>query len=315
MSFFGSKRFSVMSVAAQKPAKALATFCGLGAILLWALLALFTASTGMIPPFQLTAMTFLIAFCAAGVKWIATRQDIRALVRLPPSLWFIGIGGLFGYHFFYFLALKNAPAAEASLIAYLWPLLIVLFSTLLPTERFHWYHIAGGFLSLAGAALLITKGAGFVLDPKYVMGYSAAICCAFIWSCYSVLSRRYANVSTDVIGLFCGATAFLAFICHLLFETAVWPASAIQWLAVLGLGLGPVGAAFFLWDRGMKQGDIQTLGVLSYLSPLLSTLILLGMGVAPFSGSLVAGCLLITGGAIVGSYRVFRDFLAPGMKS
>ena len=220
--------------------------------------------------------------------------------------------GLFGYHFFYFLALKNAPAAEASLIAYLWPLLIVLFSTLLPEERFYWFHLVGALISLAGAGLLITKGAAFELQPEYTVGYLAAICCAFIWSGYSVLSRRFAAVSSDVIGLFCGITAVLSLGAHLLFETTLWPEDVLQWLSVLCLGLGPVGAAFFLWDRGMKHGDIQSLGVLSYLAPLLSTLILLAMGVANFSWSLIFGCLLITIGALVGSLNLLRSLFSPG---
>ncbi|MFC4271487.1 EamA family transporter [Sneathiella chungangensis] len=297
----------------QTKGRMIASLCGLGAILLWALLALFTAGTAQIPPFQLTAMTFFIAFCGVSLKWLFYRQNVRPFFRIPAGLWALGVAGLFGYHFFYFLALKNAPAAEASLIAYLWPLLIVLFSTLLPGERFYWFHFAGGFLSLAGAGLLISKGTAFDFQPEFATGYLAAICCAFIWSGYSVLSRRYAGVSSDVIGLFCGITACLALLCHLLFEVTLWPENVLQWLAVVGLGIGPVGAAFFLWDRGMKHGDIQTLGVLSYLSPLLSTLILLAMGVASFSYSLLFGCLLITGGAIVGSLKILQGvFTAKG---
>ena len=292
-------------------ARTIASLCGLGAILLWALLALFTAFTAQVPPFQLTAMTFGIAFVGVSLKWLIYRQDIRPFFRIPAGAWILGVAGLFGYHFFYFLALKNAPAAEAGLIAYLWPLLIVLFSTFLPGERFYWFHLAGGFISLLGAGLLITKGAAFELKPEYSIGYLAAICCAFIWSSYSVLSRRYAAISSDVIGLFCGITAILSLGCHLLFEVTLWPENLLQWLAVLGLGLGPVGAAFFLWDRGMKHGDIQTLGVLSYLSPLLSTLILLVAGVASFSWSLIFGCLLITVGAVVGSLKILRALRTP----
>jgi drug/metabolite transporter (DMT)-like permease len=303
MPFICNPRLRKISSTSPTSTRSFATLCGLGAILLWALLALFTATTDTIPPFQLTAMTFGIAFLTAGTKWLVTGQEMGPLFRQPPALWILGVGGLFGYHFFYFLALKNAPAAEASLIAYLWPLLIILFSTLLPTEKFHWYHLAGGLVSLAGAAVLITKGTSIELDPDYMAGYAAAVLCAFIWSGYSVLSRKFAAVSTDVIGLFCGATAILAMIAHLVFEQTIWPQTILPWLAVVALGLGPVGAAFFLWDRGMKHGDIQTLGVLSYLSPLLSTLILVFMGVASLTTSLVFGCLLITAGALIGSWQ------------
>lgn len=284
-----------------------ATFFGLIAILLWALLALFTVHTGTIPPFQLTAMTFGIAFTFALLKWIVVGDDILSFIVLPPKLWLLGVCGLFGYHFFYFVALKSAPPAEAGLIAYLWPLLIVIFSTFLPGERLYWFHIVGAITSLVGAGFLITKGSALNLDMDHVTGYVAALACAFIWSSYSVISRKFAGVSTDVIGTFCGVTAFLSLICHLLFEQTVFPDDMSGWLAVVGLGLGPVGAAFFLWDLGMKHGDIQGLGVLSYLSPLLSTLLLVGLSDAKFSWPLVAGCLLITVGAVIGSINIFRD--------
>ncbi len=285
------------------------TLSGLCAILLWSLLALFTVYTGDIPPFQLTAMTFAIAFCLVACKWTMRRENILKFVVLPPSLWALGVGGLFGYHFFYFLALKTAPAAEAGLIAYLWPLLIVVLSALLPGERLRWFHVVGAAVSLLGASLLITKGQSFSLDPRYAYGYGAALACAFIWSGYSVLSRKFSAVSTDVIGSFCGVTAVLAVLCHLGFEQTLMPDNALTWLAVLALGIGPVGGAFFLWDIGVKHGDIQGLGVLSYLAPLLSTLLLVALGAAALSWSLALGCLLITVGAIIGSMQLITGAL------
>jgi len=284
-----------------------ATLCGFAAILLWALLALFTVFTGDIPPFQLTAMSFTVAFSIALAKWIIAGDKISKFVKLPPALWLLGVGGLFGYHFFYFLALKSAPAAEAGLIAYLWPLLIVLLSALLPGEKLFWFHILGAVVSLIGAGLLITKGEAFSINSEYTNGYLAALACAFIWSGYSVLSRKFADVSTDVVGIFCGVTAVLAVLCHLFFEETLLPDTWGMWVAVVGLGLGPVGAAFFLWDIGVKRGDIQGLGVLSYVSPLLSTILLLFFGTTAFSWALVVGCALITVGAITGSLNIFKE--------
>lgn len=286
-----------------------ATFAGFAAINLWAVLALLTAYTGSIPPLQLTALTFLVAFLLATVKWLICRDDVREFVRLPASLWAIGVGGLFGYHFFYFLALKNAPRAEASLIAYLWPVLIVVFSAFLPGERLRWFHMLGVSLGLFGAAILILRQGAFSFDPGHVTGYYAAGLCALIWSGYSVLSRRYGHFPTDVIGVFCGVTALLALAAHLLLESWVWPAGPGVYLAVLGLGLGPVGAAFFLWDFGVKKGEIQTLGILSYMSPLFSTVILIFAGVASISSELIISCVLITLGAMIGSYDLLMAAL------
>lgn len=275
-----------------------ATLIGFGAVAMWALLALLTDASGQVPPFLLSAMTFAIG---TGVGLVARLFMPRAEkpAKIPGTVWIIGIAGLFGYHFFYFTALRNAPAVEASLIAYLWPLLIVLGSALMPGERLRWHHIAGALMGLAGCFLIVSKGGGLDFEARYAFGYAAAGVCALVWSGYSLLSRRFAEVPTSIVTWFCAATALLSLACHLVLEETVLPAGAGQWLAVLGLGLMPVGAAFYAWDIGVKRGNIQVLGAASYAAPLLSTLVLIAFGFAEPGLRLLAACLLITAGAVL----------------
>src|SRR5690606_1087842 len=244
----------------------------------------------------LSAITFAIGTCVGLVaRFFMPAPDRSA--KIPFQVWVIGIGGLFGYHFFYFTALRNAPAVEASLIAYMWPLLIVLGSALMPGERLRWNHIAGALLGLAGTVLIVTKGGGFAFDSRYLFGYAMAGVCAFFWSGYSLLSRRFASVPTSIVTWFCAATSILSLLCHLALEETVLPATTGQWLAVAGLGLMPVGAAFYTWDHGVKRGNIQILGAASYAAPLLSTLVLIAAGMAEPSVRIVVACVLITAGA------------------
>ncbi len=298
-------RSTLSSAANQRPAASvLATLVGGLAILLWALLALFTAASGSVPPFQLTAMTFGIAG-AAGLALAPFRPGSLASWRQPWPVWLTGVGGLFGYHFAYFTALRNAPPVDASLIAFLWPLLIVLLSALLPGEKLRVHHVAGALLGLAGAALIVTKGSAVAFESQYAFGYAMALACALIWSSYSVLSRRFAAVPTDVVTGFCLASALLAAIAHVFLEATVWPSNAGEWLATVGLGLGPVGLAFYVWDFGVKHGDIQVLGASSYLAPLFSTLILVLTGYASLTWVIGMACLLITGGAALAAKELF----------
>ncbi len=290
---------------AAPPGALRATLVGGTAVLMWGALALLTTWTGQVPPFQLIAMAFGIAFLLALGKWLVARENPAAHLRHPPAAIGLGIAGLFGYHFFYFMALRNAPAVEASLIAFLWPLLIVLFSALLPGERLRWWHVAGGVLGLAGAALLVTQGGRIEFRAEFTLGYLAALACAFTWSSYSVASRRFGDVPSDTIGWACGAAAALGVVCHLVFEATVWPQGA-EWLAVLGLGLGPVGAAFFAWDHGCKRGNIRVLGVSSYAAPLISTLLLIAFGQAEATWIVAVACLLIVGGAVLAAREMLR---------
>jgi drug/metabolite transporter (DMT)-like permease len=277
-----------------------ATTVGFTAVLLWATLALLTSLSGQVPPLQLTAMAFSVAFVIGLGFWINDGGQLSFYTQLPRRVWLLGVSGLFGYHFFYFVALQNAPPVEASLIAYLWPLLIVLLSSCLPGENLRWFHGAGALVGFAGAALLITNGQGLTFNWDYRLGYLAALICALTWSSYSVLSRRFGAIPTSAVGGFCGVTAVLAWLCHFLWEATVWPVGT-QWIAVLGLGLGPVGLAFFTWDYGVKHGNLKTLGVLSYMAPLLSTLLLIATGFASPSWNLLLASGLIVGGAFLAS--------------
>jgi drug/metabolite transporter (DMT)-like permease len=286
-----------------------ATLIGAIAVLLWATLALLTTAAAPVPPFQLMALTFGIAFLLALGKWLYASlrggPPVLSHLQQPLRVWALGVSGLFGYHFFYFTAFGIAPPADASLIAFLWPLLIVLFSALLPGERLRWWHLAGGIAGLAGAALLVTRGGGMALRAEFLLGYFAALACAFTWSIYSVVSRRFGEVPSDAVGGFCGATALLALVSHLLFEQTQWP-DAGGWVAVIALGIGPVGAAFFVWDYGVKHGDIRALGAFAYAAPLLSTLLLIIFGRAEASWILALACVLIVGGAVLASGDLLR---------
>ncbi|KQT73642.1 hypothetical protein ASG51_09265 [Methylobacterium sp. Leaf465] len=273
------------------------TLLGFGAILLWSQLALLTALSGAIPPFQLAAMTFAVGGLVGCASWTLRREGLRTL-RQPWPVWLLGVGGLFGYHALYFAALRLAPPAEAGLLNYLWPLLIVLLSARLPgAAGLHAGHLGGAALGLAGVMVLFAGRGGIDFAAGALPGYLAALAAAFVWSGYSVLSSRVGAVPTDAVAGFCLATAALSFACHRAFETTLWPAGTVQWGAVVALGLGPVGAAFYLWDIGVKRGDLRLLGVAAYAAPILSTLTLVLAGYAEPSPALAFACLLIVLGA------------------
>jgi drug/metabolite transporter (DMT)-like permease len=275
-----------------------ATLIGQTAILMWSLLAALTVATGEIPAFQLAAMTFAIGALVGPLTWIARPNAVYAL-RQPPLAWFVGVGGLFGYHALYFLALRSAPPAEAGLLNYLWPLLIVVFSSLLPGERLAPHHIVGALLGLAGTVLLFAGNRGSGFAPGQVPGLIAAFLAAFVWAAYSVMSRKLKSVPTDAVAGFCLATALLAALVHGLVEVTVWPNGIAQWLAIIALGIGPVGAAFYAWDIGMKRGDIRVLGAASYATPLLSTTFLILAGFAKPSTGIAIAAVLIAGGGLI----------------
>ncbi|MCY0148712.1 DMT family transporter [Hoeflea sp. G2-23] len=283
----------------------LPTLVGFSAIIMWSSLAVLTAASGTMPPFQLSAICFAIGSVIGVSAMLRQPSRFRAL-RQPAKVWALGLFGLFGYHFLYFTALRNAPAVEAGLIAYVWPLLIVVGSALLPGERLGWHRVAGALLGLSGTALILLQGADGGFGGGSLIGYGAAVLAALTWSSYSLLSRRFGSTPTDVITGFCMISAVASLLFHLLMETTVWPDNTGQWFAVIGLGLGPVGLAFYAWDYGVKNGNIQFLGVASYAAPLLSTLILIGFGYGEATLTIAVAAMLITGGAFLAAKDLLK---------
>ena len=263
----------------------------LAAIALWGLLAALALRLSAVPPFLLTGIALLIG-AAVGGRALAHRPP-------PPAALALSVYGLFGFHFFLFLALRRAPPVEANLINYLWPLLIVLLApAIVPDVRFSRRHGFAALLGFAGAALLVTAGAA-TLGRGELLGYAFAAASALIWSTYSLMTRRFRHFPTAYVSWFCLVSGIASLACHFAFEPRYWPREA-EWLYLIALGLGPMGAAFFLWDRAMKHGDPRVIGNLAYLTPVISTLVLVLAAGAPLTTLSLAAMVLIFAGAWLG---------------
>lgn len=277
-----------------------ATAIGVVAILLWASLAILTVNSRGIPSFELLALTFGIAFLA-GLTTLALRgpQGLAEL-RQPVVPWLAAFAGIFLYHALYFYALSNAPPAQASLIAYLWPLLIVVLSVLSTGERLRAQYLIGAVMGLAGTAIFLLEKQDGATGIGSAAGYAAAFGCALVWSIYSVLNRRFRNTPSGMLVGVCGAVCVAGAVCHLLLEKTVWPHGG-QWLAIAALGVGPTGLAFLAWDHATKHGSLPLLGTSAYLAPLISTLLLIILGKTEATWAILAAAGLIIGGAVIAS--------------
>lgn len=279
-----------------------ANLLALGAIALWASLAALGVALSHVPPFLLTGLSLLVG---SLIALPLSRFDLRQW-RVPLSTLAIGVYGLFGFHFLLFIALRHAPPVQANLVNYLWPLGIVVMAPLfLPGVSLTKRHVLAALLGFAGAALAILGGTGDAGEARWAWGYVPALGSAFIWASYSLLTQRVRAFPTAAIGSFALISGLLALLCHALLEPSVALSSRDLGLIAV-LGLGPLGGAFFLWDAALKRGDARQIGVLSFLTPLLSTLTLLVMrGEAPSVAVGMAAALIV--GAAVLATRQPKD--------
>ena len=272
----------------------------LATIALWSFLALLGARVSHLPPFLVVAVALCVSGLIGLARWRGWGVPLRTLA--------VGIGGIFGYHFLYFAALQNAPAVEASLMNYLWPLLIVLLSPLILTGyHLRPHHLLGALSGLAGAGLIITGGR-LSLDIANLPGYLLGAGAALTWACYSLLTKRLPPFPTAAVGAFCLASGMLSLGAYWISIQAIsFPRlPAADWLTLVLLGAGPMGAAFFTWDAALKRGDPRIIGSLAYLTPLTSTLVLVFLGGRTLSWVTAAAMLLIVGGAILGSFDLWK---------
>ena len=294
----------------------------LGAIALWSTLATLGVALAEVPPFLLTGCALVIGSAASWPRWRSW--------RVPPRTLAVGVYGLFGFHFLLFVALRNAPAVQANLVNYLWPLLIVVLApVLLPAMRLRVGHVVAAIVGFAGAALAIAGGSGDAAkalagaasevggaaatphDASPALGYAAALGSAFIWATYSLLTRRLPAFPTAAVGLFGLVSGLLSLGCHFALEPRA--AIAAGDLALIALaGLGPMGAAFFLWDRAMKCGDPRTIGLLSYLTPVASTALLVTVTGSGLGATLALAAVMVIGSAMLGAHAS-RSFQAKSM--
>jgi drug/metabolite transporter (DMT)-like permease len=271
-----------------------ANLYALGAIALWASLAALGVSLTHVPPFLLTGIALLIGSVPA---WPLVLRD-PSQWRIPLRTLALGVYGLFAYHFLLFIALRHAPPVEANLVNYLWPLFIVVLSpVLLPGVGLRWPHVLAAVLGFGGAAIAITGGR--TLSGALAWGYLPALAAAFIWASYSLLTRRVPAFPTTAIGLFGLVSGLLSLLCHVLLEPAV-TLQARDGLLLAVLGLGPLGGAFYLWDKALKLGDARHIGILSYATPLASTALLVWVSGQRFHASLALATVMILGAAVLG---------------
>lgn len=273
------------------------------AITLWSSLAVLGMLLAHIPPFLLTGIALLVGSVPA---WPFFRQWRVSWFALA-----LGVYGLFGFHFFLFIALRYAPAVEANLVNYLWPLGIVLMAPLfLPGIKLTGAHLIAACVGFLGAAIailgdvLLSPGVQGPASKGFTWGYIPAAVSAFIWATYSLMGKRISvqgrGFPTAAIGLFGLVSGVLSLLCHALFEVPT-SLSLRDWLLIMLLGLGPLGAAFFLWDAALKKGDARKIGILSYITPLASTVLLMFVTGRPLTWGIGLATVLILGAAVLGS--------------
>ncbi len=271
---------------------------GVAAVLSWGTLAVLGKFAETADPRFVLALSFAIAALIGAAICLVTKRRIRPQMQ-KRNILFAGL--LAAYHLVYFTSFSHAPALHASLINYLWPALLILLGNLLFRLDSGWPGYAGAGLGFAGVSFLMLRDAHTNYDSNVLAGYLMAFCGAFLWALYSNLRRVDRADPVASMTLICMASSALCMLAAAADGTALETPDWKEIVTIVLLGLGPAGSAFFLWDLGMKRGNVAALSIFSYSAPIISTIlmVLVGFGEARWNVALAA-FLIAAGGAVVG---------------
>lgn len=270
---------------------------GGSAVLVWSTAASFAVVGSALPPMLFLSGAFAASFLAFVVARILRGENPIGLFAVPLPVLALMVLGFLGHNGLYVTALHHAPAAAVNLISYLWPLLMVALLGLTGIARPSRLQVLGSAVGFAGLAWFAAPGPE---SGGSWLGLALAFLAALSFALYSALRRRVSGGPTDAAGAASAVAAILAFGLHLSFgagEPLALDGGAI--LAMVLIGLGPMGLANVLWDYGVRYGDGRVLSALAYVTPVLSTALLIALGLAIMTAEiLVGGALILVGIAL-----------------
>lgn len=273
-------------------------FYALGAIFCWASL---PAATGSALDGLSTEALLLYSFGSGSVFLYlldVVRQRSWKLSVTDGKTTFLGIWGIFIYHWVYYLALDRAPVAEAAILATTWSFWMVVFSSL---QRFRKVTVPIAITALVcmvGAGLVISAGKNIAFGGQYLVGYALALSCGLIWSSFSV-GLAWMKPKEEPMTAFMVMAALLSLVVYLISGPQSTPTPTAL-AAAIYLGCVPLGLSFFLWNRALLGGNIAVIGYLSFLTPPLAVSLVALIRQEVLSTQVVMGMALILVAAIVG---------------
>ncbi|MHA1539422.1 MAG: DMT family transporter [Alphaproteobacteria bacterium] len=279
---------------------------GIIAIIMWSCSPLIITYTGGVPAFLLATLTLFIAFLLTVFKWLTFKENPKEYFSYSLSTYILGVAGIGGYLVFWYLGFKFSPAIEANLLNYMWPILIILFSSFLYRDKLKIHHILGIIISFIGCVFVITQDLNFAFKTLYIPGYCAAFLGAIIWALYSTLTRRF-SFKPETVAVFCLFSALITLCFHLTLETTYWPQNPLEWGAVLLLGFTRI--SFMFWDYAMKKGHVKTIASFAYCIPIFSTILLVIFNRSPFYTNLLWGTILIISGLFITNASKIKESL------
>ena len=275
-----------------------ATLVGLTGPIAWSLIPLLTYYIKHIDPVLVMSVVFLMFFAIDLLRQIISRSVINPL-KQPLNFYVVGIIGIFGFHIFYFSALRLAPIMPVFLIVNTTSICIIIYSKILHNIEIRPNHILAFLINFSAICLIAVSKASEEFSMHHLIGYGMAFLAANCWAFYSVKNRDFdAPISaTSYVILFSGILSLVAY--EVFSDFTLINISNYDLIFLLVLALWPVGYSLYFWVYGVRHGDIRVLAAMALINPVLGSMWLIIAGIEEFSWIVLISLILILIGSFI----------------
>ena len=275
------------------------TLIGITAPIGWSLIPLITYYLKHLDPLLIMALVFMIFFVIEFTRQLITKTLINPF-KIPRKFYFYGIIGIFGFHIFYFTALRLAPIMPVYLIINSTSIFIIIYSKLLHNVEVRPNHILAFIINITAICLIALSKANELFEIQHLAGYFLALIGSNCYAFYTVKNRDYMDVPIRAISFVILISAILSLLCYVIFADSYIDYIAATDLQLMCLlAIWPIGYAFFTWVYGVKYGDIRILSIMAFINPVFGTLWLIVAGIEDFSWIILISISLILSGSLI----------------
>ncbi|MDQ7971712.1 MAG: DMT family transporter [Rhodocyclaceae bacterium] len=252
-----------------------------------------------------------------AVRWalaLLLLLPLAAAVLRPGSpLWphwrryaLLGLLGVGCYNALQYLALQTSTPINVTLVGSSMPLWMMATGALFFGHRITRHELAGAVLSMAGVALVLSRGDWQqLLALRLVRGDLYMLLATVAWSVYSwLLTRTHepAGVRADWAAFLMAQVVF-GVLWSALFSAGEWAVGdgffALDWrvaAALAFIAIGPAVLAFRCWAAGVQRAGPNAAGFFVNLTPLFAAMLsALFLGEMPHGYHALAFALIVAG--------------------
>ena len=193
---------------------------------------------------------------------ISIKEYIRLFLYAIPA---------FTYYFFYILALKLIPAVEASMLHYIFPVMIVVFSIPINGEKLDAMKVSSILLGLLGMIIIITKGDISNIKMSNIFGDFLALGAAISWGIFSNFGKKN-KIDIHISNYIFMITNFLLSTISVIIFSGFTLPTPTGFVGVVWLGITNIVVCYYLWFKALKLTSTTLIASITFVTPFITLL-------------------------------------------